>query len=289
MWHQEQRDKLIALLQFRMLNLEQFAFLRFILEQQFNDKKKIIEKKEFVDWKQRLNERLQEYMKFFNLVSNAFGGYLQAKQKKLDQQYENEDKKRNENYKRERKAIENSQMSEAKKEAMLEALDKKYIAEKEKLDIEYDNKKRELVRKQAMLDKAQNIASAVMNVATGITKAYAAGPIIGLVLGSLIAALGAVQIATIMRTPLPMSEGGATGSAEGLAYLHPNEVVMPLEKVSNIFNTESGGGSSMTFNVQLIDASDFEQITRDRIIPIIERASMDEQFRIDQRSVVQNV
>ena len=45
----------------------------------------------------------------------------------------------------------------------------------------------------------------------------------------------------------------------------------------------------MTFNVQLIDASDFEQITRDRIIPIIERASMDEQFRIDQRSVVQNV
>jgi TP901 family phage tail tape measure protein len=266
MWHEEQRNKLIALLNFRMISLKQFSALRLVLEQQYYDKKKALENQDQIHWTQQLTNRLQKYMQYFSLVGNAFAGYLNAKQKKLDQWYENE-----------RKRIEQSTMTNEQREAALENLEETYT-----------NKKRELVRKQAILDKAQNMAAAIMNVATGITKAYAAGPIIGLTLGSLIAALGAAQIAIIARTPLPMEVGGMTKS-EGLAMLHPNEVVMPIEKVPELFTNQNITGPSMTFNVQLIDASDFEQITTDKIVPILERASMNEQFRIDQRAVVQDV
>jgi hypothetical protein len=266
MWHEEQRMKLIALLNFRMISLKQFTALRIALEQQFFNKKKALEDQDQIHWTQRLATRMQDYMKYFSLVANAFSGYLAAKQKKLEQWYANE-----------KKLIDNSAMTNEQKEAAMEELDQKYT-----------DKKRELLRKQAILDKASNIASAVMNVATGITKALGAGPIIGPILAAIIGALGAAQIAIIARTPLPMAEGGMT-KGEGLAMLHPNEVVMPLEKVNDIFTTQNVGGPQMTFNVQLIDASDFEQVTREKIVPILERAAMDEQFRIDQKAVVQDV
>jgi hypothetical protein len=61
------------------------------------------------------------------------------------------------------------------------------------------------------LQKAANIATAIMNIATGITEALKLGPIIGPALAAVVAAAGGVQIATIIAQQPPKQQGAFTG------------------------------------------------------------------------------
>lgn len=66
--------------------------------------------------------------------------------------------------------------------------------------------------KQAQRDKQLAIFAAIVNTAQAVTKALTAGPVIGVALAAVTAALGAAQIAAIAARPLPRF---ATGKIKG--------------------------------------------------------------------------
>jgi hypothetical protein len=85
--------------------------------------------------------------------------------------------------------------------------------EKEKLE----EKKRKLQKKQAIFNKAASIVGIALNTAIGISSAAAA--VVTLPLVPFIAALGAIQMATVLATPIPQfAEGkGKYDNYEGAA------------------------------------------------------------------------
>lgn len=65
-------------------------------------------------------------------------------------------------------------------------------------------------QQQAVFDKTLSVSQAIINVAQGISGALSAGPV-GIPLAAIIAALGAVQIASIISTPIPQAPGFKDG------------------------------------------------------------------------------
>jgi hypothetical protein len=87
-------------------------------------------------------------------------------------------------------------------------------AAKESIDKEFDKKRKDLKRKQAIADKNQALFTAVINVAQGITAALGMG-VPGIILAAIIAALGAYQIASIASRPIPKYAKGLKDNPEG--------------------------------------------------------------------------
>lgn len=109
---------------------------------------------------------------------------------------------------------------------------KKELLEKEseKKTSDLEKKKREEQRKQAIFNKAVSIAEIGMNTAQGIMKAYAqTGPIAGSVFAAIISALGAVQLATVIATPIPKYKHGRKGGKKELAYVGDGNVSEVIE------------------------------------------------------------
>ena len=72
-----------------------------------------------------------------------------------------------------------------------------YNAKSSQLDADLKKKQEDLEQKQAKRKKALSIFEALVNTAVATTSALKAGPIIGPILAGVVAALGAVQVATI--------------------------------------------------------------------------------------------
>jgi hypothetical protein len=87
-------------------------------------------------------------------------------------------------------------------------------AAKEAIDKDFDKRRKELKRKQAIADKTQALFTAVINVAQGITAALGMG-VPGIILAAVIAALGAYQIASIASRPIPKYAKGLKDNPEG--------------------------------------------------------------------------
>ncbi len=101
--------------------------------------------------------------------------------------------------------------SEKKKKALDEQLQQGIISQEtynqrvQELDEETDTRKKEILRQQAIREKALAIFSAVINTALGVVEA---APVVPLMIA--IGALGALQIAAIAAQPLPqLADGGA--------------------------------------------------------------------------------
>lgn len=97
------------------------------------------------------------------------------------------------------------------------------LARKEVLEKEYAVRRAQMERKQAIADKASSMFSATINIAQGITKAWAqGGGLFGHILAALVAAAGAIQIAAIAARPLPeipsFFKGGVVGEANKHKY-----------------------------------------------------------------------
>ncbi|WP_395058227.1 phage tail tape measure protein [Flavobacterium sp.] len=113
--------------------------------------------------------------------------------------------------------------ADKKKVALKRQLDAGYISQTQynrkvaKIDKEVDDKKFEIELKQAKRKKAMDIVNTVINTAVAIMQAYGQlGPIGGTIAAVLIGAMGALQIATISSTALPVK-----GYEDGL---YPEEV-----------------------------------------------------------------
>jgi TP901 family phage tail tape measure protein len=100
--------------------------------------------------------------------------------------------------------------SDKKKLKLKRQLDSGMISQKThdkqvaKLDKEVDKKKAEIEYKQAKRKKAMDIVNTVINTSVAIMQGYSQlGPIGGTIAAVLIGAMGALQIATIAKQPLP--------------------------------------------------------------------------------------
>ncbi|MEN5085709.1 phage tail tape measure protein [Sphingobacterium faecium] len=81
-----------------------------------------------------------------------------------------------------------------------------YNKQVEKLDKDLEKKKSEVAYKQAKRERNVALMSAVVNTATAVTKALP-----NIFLAALVGAMGALQIGTILKTPLPAIEGREDG------------------------------------------------------------------------------
>lgn len=98
-----------------------------------------------------------------------------------------------------------------------------YNAKVARAEAELNRKKAEIEYKQAKRKKAMSIVEAVVNTAVAIMQAYSQlGPIGGTVAAVLIGAMGALQIATIAKQPLPDKGGYKAGGFTATG--DPNEV-----------------------------------------------------------------
>src|SRR5690606_3113237 len=92
--------------------------------------------------------------------------------------------------------------------------------EAKKKEDELNKKKREEQRKQAIFNKAINVVEIGVATALAIMQAYAQlGPIAGSVAAIWVAALGALQTATVIATPIPKYEKGTKNHPGGYALV----------------------------------------------------------------------
>jgi len=128
-----------------------------------------------------------------------------------------------------------------KKKALQDQLDKGYITQDQynsriaNLEAELEKKQAELEYKKAKRQKIQSALEITVNTGIGIMKAVAASPLTGgMPWAAIIAGLGAVQLASVLASPLPpkagYKKGGFTGSGNSndeAGVVHKREYVVP--------------------------------------------------------------
>jgi hypothetical protein len=153
---------------------------------------------------------LSEVQQVFEVVSTLIGGLLDAsitKQKNALQDIEDQQQK---NYENEVERVSNSSLSEQEKADRLKVLEAQRQAEKQK----FDRENREADLRKARFDKANAIASIILNTAVSISKVL--GDPFRVVVA---AALGAAQLAVAIATPLPRFKDGKNNKYEGPAIV----------------------------------------------------------------------
>lgn len=148
-----------------------------------------------------------------NLMSTLYEGDIDKIEKEQDA---NEDAY-NADIERIEALAESGAISEEEAEARKRAAEDKTSKKNEELE----KKKVELQQKQAKWDKAVQIAQTGIATARGIMEAWQLGPILGAIMAGVVAAMGAVQVATIAATPIPAYKEGTKegGHIGGLAIV----------------------------------------------------------------------
>lgn len=172
---------------------------------------------------EKMQSGLSKFSEVGGQVFSAFDGLIQASFAKRNQELDNY-------YQRELNNINNSKRTEEQKADAILTLDED-VAEKRK----------EIMKKEARMQKAQAIMSATVSTAAAVASALPNIP-----LSITIGALGAAQIATIVATPLPaLAEGGlAFGPTQAIvgdnfgAGVNP-EVIAPLDKLKGMLGMET--------------------------------------------------
>lgn len=134
-------------------------------------------------------------------------------QNQIDQ-IEDQKKAVDDRYQSEIDGINASTLSEDQKAAKIAQLDK----EKAARDQELDNKAAQLQVRQARLQKAIAIVEIIANTGAAVVKQLGTGdPYTAFARAAAVAALGAVQVALVLATPIPKYEKGGTHPEDGPA------------------------------------------------------------------------
>ena len=146
------------------------------------------------------------------------------------------------------------------------ALEEKYL-KGEISEEEYNEKVTESKKKAAkeqykiqMVQWSASILQATANIAQGVTQAIATGGVAGLITGGLVAAAGAVQIASIIAskpTPPNFAGGGFIGGMNGATmgsdntYIHARtgEMVANAAQQRNLWEAMNGNGGGSGTNI----------------------------------------
>jgi len=209
----DQVQKLIDIDSARQLdvtdNLAKLAALRLrYSETEIDLTKKTSDEKKAVYDKEK--ELLQEV---FNFGRQLTASLFQSRIDDIDKEKEAAEERKN----IEIENVNESVASEQDKKDRIAVIEANAANEQEQLTA----KQNEIKRKQAIADKAAAIAQAIINIALAQTKNVATLGFLGLPLNAVIAAIGAVQIASIIAQPIPKFAKGksASNNYEGLAYV----------------------------------------------------------------------
>lgn len=146
-----------------------------------------------------------------NFVSTIYDGQVQ----KIEEEQEESEKASEAELARIDKLAETGAITTEEAEARKRAAEEKTAKRNEELE----KKKAALQTRQAKLEKATNIIQTIMNTATGIMKAFAQGGMFATPIAAMIAAMGAVQLATIVAQPIPKYAKGTKDHKGGLAWV----------------------------------------------------------------------
>ncbi len=171
------------------------------------------------------DKRIANAKKYLQIASDVIGAITElastmfdAEIEKLEEKQEANDEAYERDVERIDTLIEQGVISEEEGEARKREAKQKTEQKNEELE----KKKNELAYKQAIWNKASQLAQTGIATARGIMEAYAqAGPFAGAVMAAIVGALGAIQAATIIATPIPKYARGTDkeGHKGGLAIV----------------------------------------------------------------------
>ena len=139
-----------------------------------------------------------------NLVSSIYDGQIQ----KIEEEREANEEKYEEDIERIENLAESGAISEEEAEARKRAAKDQTEAKNKELE----RQKQEIAHKQAVWNKGVQVAETGIATARGIMEAFQLGPIAGAVMAAVIGAMGAMQVATILATPIPSYADGTKGN-----------------------------------------------------------------------------
>ena len=162
-----------------------------------------------------LKERQKNLKKWLQTASQAVGtiGNLvstlyDAQIDKIEEEQDANDEKYDKDVERVDKLAESGAISEEEAEARKRAA--KSLTEAKNAELE--KQKQEIAHKQAVWHKGVQVAETGIATARGIMEAFQLGPIAGAVMAAVIGAMGAMQVATILATPIPSYAEGTKGN-----------------------------------------------------------------------------
>lgn len=219
----------------RLKYAQQLAQAQMDLDNMVTDNKIENDKKQMESEKEKRQKQIELMQQMSSLLGSLGEFGDQLFQNKIDQ-LDEENEANQEAYDKEIENIEKLEESGAisteEAEARKRAAEDKTKAKEE----EIAKRKAELQRKQAIYDKAMSIAQVGISTALGIMRTIdqlglpAAAPFVALV-----AAMGAVQLATILATPIPKYKEGTDYHKGGLAIVGdggvPETVLTPDGKL----------------------------------------------------------
>tara|TARA_R110000796_G_scaffold15533_2_gene49323 strand:+ start:11297 stop:13990 length:2694 start_codon:yes stop_codon:yes gene_type:complete len=201
-------------------------------------------------------------MDLMNQFMSSWNAMQDAKAEREIVEMENKHIRENEDYDawyaRELAEIDQSGVNKELKEVKIAELDEKFATINTNLKEKQDDEVKGIQRKAAQREKKLNVFSAIINTAAAVVKALAsAPPPANFVLAGIVAGLGAIEVGTIMSTPIPMASGGiAFGPTNALigeyagAKNNP-EVVAPLDKLKSLLGDSGNEKSSVALRGEL--------------------------------------
>lgn len=172
--------------------------------------------------KSKASLKMQLLDEVFNFASTLNNAWLEKETDRLDKESETNEKWRDDEIASIERLEEQGVISKEQAEARKQQIEDQAAAKEE----EIEQKRLEAQRQAAIYDKAISAAQAGVAIALAITKSLATPALI-----PWIAALGAVQLATILATPIPEYARGTDDHGGGLAIVgdggRPELVVLP--------------------------------------------------------------
>lgn len=151
-----------------------------------------------------------------NAINDLVGTIYDAKIEKVEEEQEANQEAADAEQERISKLVEKKVITEEEGEARKRAAEAKTAKKNEELE----KKKAKLKREQAIWDKANNIAQCTMQTALAIMNAWSTAPWpVNIAMAAVAGAMGALQLATIIATPLPKYAKGTKSHKGGPAVV----------------------------------------------------------------------
>lgn len=215
--------------------------------------------------KSKASLKMQLLDEVFNFASTLNNAWLEKETDRLDKESETNEKWRDDEIASIERLEEQGVISKEQAEARKQQIEDQAAANEE----EIEKKRIEAQRQAAIYDKAISAAQAGVAIALAITKSLATPALI-----PWIAALGAVQLATILATPIPEYARGTDDHGGGLAIVgdggRPELVVLPDRTMWRTPSTDTL--VNLPEHAQVLP--DYYAAVRELAMPRLERADI---------------
>jgi tape measure domain-containing protein len=117
---------------------------------------------------------------------------------------------------------------------------------REEIERQYDQKRRQILERQARQDKAYAIVNSIINTAQGVVAALTSTPP-NIPLSIAVGIIGAAQTALIASQQIPQFYKGTDNAPEGWAWTQEKGAEIITDKSGRVKNTGSNGGAKLTY------------------------------------------